>query len=568
MQRRFRTSLKRQSFSLEGIWDFAPDPEDRGVSEGWYQRFPEEHHAMWVPGVWNTLHPFLNYEGPAWLRVRFDAAPCRAMCVRFAAVTHQANVWLDGEPLGEHYGGFLPFSFVVPEPEPGSHELIVRVDNTHDARYTIPSNNLDWFRYGGIPRPVSVDLLQGAAYLGSLRVTPLLNGAQAAVNVRAELISLADQPEEHRWALWVGDERVRTGVTTLDPGELQVLMFGAELGAVERWSPQNPRLYTVRLELDDDDLIERTGFRELRIRGEQVLLNGEPLRIVGLNRHEDHPDWGFALPEHLMLRDLALLQDWGGNALRGAHYPNDQRFLDLCDERGILFMEEIPLWGYTAAQLGHDILADRAAAMLWAMVDRDVNHPCIWAWSVLNECATDTLEGETLVSRLVETVREVDRTRPVTFASDRGLSDRCFDLVDLVCLNGYHGWYSSEETWTRFLDRVRRRIGSKPLLVTEFGAGAIYGWRTVEPGVIWSEEYQAQVLAESIAQFLDREDLVGFYLWQFFDTRADRGEGNGRALRRPRNYNNKGLLNEYRHPKLAYHQTRALLAQRRRPRSD
>lgn len=562
MHRTFCTSRKRYSQSLEGIWDFAPDPDDRGISEGWYLRFPQERHPMWVPGVWNTLRPFLNYEGPAWLRCRFVTPACRAMLVRFSAVTHQANVWLDGEPLGEHYGGFLPFSFVAPEPQAGEHELIVRVDNTHDAHYTIPSDNLDWFRYGGIPRPVSVELLQGPVYIEALRLTPLLNGEQAALNVRAELISLSNRPEEQRWTLWMDNERLRTDVLTLEPGEAQVLMFGVEMDAVERWSPDHPRLYTIRLELPGDDAIERTGFREVRVQGTRVLLNGEPLRIVGVNRHEDHPDWGFALPEHLMLRDLALLQEWGGNAIRGSHYPNDQRFLDLCDERGILFMEEIPLWGYTAAQLGHDILADRAAAMAWAMADRDVNHPCIWAWSVLNECATDTLEGEALVSRLVESVREVDRTRPITYASDRGLNDRCFDLVDFVCLNAYYGWYSHDLTWPQFLDRMRQRIGAKPMLVTEFGAGAIYGWRTTEPGVLWSEEYQADLLVNCISHFMARDDLVGFYVWQFFDTRTDGGAGKRRALGRPRNYNNKGLLNEYRHPKLAYHRTRELLARR------
>ncbi len=563
MHRTFLTSHKRQCQSLDGVWDLVPDPEDRGLQEEWYQAFPEEHYAMWVPGVWNTLRPLLNYEGPAWLRCRFSIETCSAMAIRFSAVTQQANIWLDGEPVCEHYGGFLPFSVVIPEPDAGEHELVVRVDNTHDGHYTIPSNNLDWFRYGGIPRPVFVELFQGPVYIQSLRLTPVCRNDEAALNVRAELISLADDPEERHWTLWIDDERVRSGEVTMEPGQAEVLMFGVALGAMERWSPDNPRLYTVRLELEDDDLIDRTGFCEVRVQGDRVLLNGEPLQIVGVNRHEDHPDWGCALPEHLMLRDLDLVQEWGANAIRGSHYPNDQRFLDLCDERGILFMEEIPLWGYTSQQLSHEILVDRAAAMTWAMVDRDVNHPCIWAWSVLNECATDTLEGELLVSRLVETVRDVDRSRPVTYATNRGARDRCLDLVDLVCLNAYHGWYTDDETWPQFLNRMRSLIGRKPMLVSEFGAGGIYGWRTLEEGVVWSEEHQAELVTDAMAHFLERDDLLGFYVWQLFDTRTDKGPDNRRALMRPRNYNNKGLLNEYRQPKLAYYRTKELLAQRR-----
>ena len=191
-------------------------------------------------------------------------------------------------------------------------------------------------------------------------------------------------------------------------------------------------------------MIERTGFREVQVVGDEIHLNGRPLRIRGVNRHEDHPEWGPALPEHLMLRDLQLLKDWGGNAIRGAHYPNDQRFLDLCDELGVLFIEEIPLWGFKSEQLASDVISDRAAAMVWAMVERDVSHPCIWAWSVLNECATDTPVGRAIVDRLVDTVHEIDRTRPVTYATDRGTRDRCTDLVDFVCMNAYPGWYTHE----------------------------------------------------------------------------------------------------------------------------
>jgi beta-glucuronidase len=392
-----------------------------------------------------------------------------------------------------------------------------------------------------------------------LRVNPVLTDGQAALNVRAEIVSLLSQARTFTWTLWLDDLPARVGTTTLAAGDSEVLMFGQTLDAVEPWSPERPRLYTVRLELEEDDLIERTGFREVRVVGDRVLLNGERLRVRGVNRHEDHPDWGFAVPEHLMLRDLELLREWGGNAVRGAHYPNDERFLDLCDEMGILFMEEIPLWGFRSEQLAADVISDRATAMVWAMVERDVNHPSIWAWSVMNECATDTAVGRAMVSQLVNTVREIDRTRPVTFASDRPLADQCLDLVDIVCVNAYPGWYVHNTTWEELLDQVRARVGAKPVLVSEFGAGAVYGWRTTEEGVVWSEEHQAHLVAEAMAHFCGRQDLVGFYVWQFFDVRTDRGTDGMRALGRPRNYNNKGLLNEYRQPKLAFYQTRDML---------
>lgn len=561
MHRTFVTSRTRVQLDLSGSWDFSTDPDDRGLAEEWYSTFPEPAAQLWVPGVWNTSRPYLNYHGPAWYRYRFDLPACRAAKLCFAAVSHQANVWLDGEPLGDHYGGYAPFGMLVKAPEPGRHELVVRVDNTHDSHSTIPSDRLDWFRYGGIPRPVWVEILQSCVYVDSLRVTPVLSGRHAAVNVRAEIGSLATDTREAEWTLTMDGQILRSDRITVEHGSTAVLMFGQEIGQVDIWSPENPRLYEIRLSADTDDLVERTGFREITVRGQQILMNGTPLTIRGVNRHEDHPEWGPALPDHLMLRDLDILKHWGGNAIRGSHYPNDQRFLDYCDEKGVLFIEEIPLWGFRSEQLASDVISDRATAMVWAMVERDTSHPSIWAWSVLNECATDTLIGRTLVERLVDTVREIDRTRPVTYATDRGPRDRCTDLVDFICVNAYPGWYTHDSTWPQLLSRMRALVGDKPLVVSEFGAGAVYGWRSLEPEALWSEEYQAKVLTDAIACFTDRADITGFFVWQFFDTRTDRGADGTRGLTRPRGYNNKGLLNEYRQPKLAFYRTRDLLAQ-------
>jgi beta-glucuronidase len=150
MHRTFLTSQSRAQVDLSGTWDFVTDPKDRGLEEEWHDTFPVRAERVWVPGVWNTHRPYLNYEGVAWYRCRFMLPVCRGAKICFAAVAHQANVWLDGEPLGDHYGGFTPFAFVVRSPRPGSHELVVRVDNTHDNRSTVPSDRLDWFRYGAI----------------------------------------------------------------------------------------------------------------------------------------------------------------------------------------------------------------------------------------------------------------------------------------------------------------------------------------------------------------------------------------------------------------------------------
>lgn len=563
MHRTFATSTTRKCTYLDGTWDFVADPDDAGIEEGWYHTFPQSSAAICVPGVWNTRRSCLNYEGAGWFRTRLSLSPCSLAAIHFASVTHQANVWLDGEPLGEHYGGFLPFSSLLARPEPGEHELVVRVDNTHDMTTTIPSAHLDWFRYGGIPRPVWVEELQGPGYVVSLRLVPVAKDGKATLRVRTELVNLSSRTLDDTWTLHIEEDAVLSGKVRLAPGDSQVLLFAHEVRDVRLWSPGDPQLYRVRLAFAGDDLIDRTGFRELKVAGREVLLNGEPVQILGVNRHEDHPEWGFALPQRLMLRDLDLANDLGANAIRGAHYPNDQRMLDLCDERGILFMEEIPLWGFSREQMARDVIGDRASAMLWAMIDRDVNHPCIWAWSVLSECATHTPEGRMMVERLVETAREADPTRPVTFSSGSNLEDICFDLVDIVCVNAGHGSDRPALALPELLDRIRAKIGDRPLIVSEFGAGATPGRATLEGDAPWSEEHQRRVLTGCIAHLLSRDHLLGFYIWQLFDTRSDAAS----AGQCPRGYDKHGLLDEYRRPKLAYHAVRDLLAQANSARS-
>ncbi|MCE5257715.1 MAG: hypothetical protein LLG44_01465 [Chloroflexi bacterium] len=556
MHRTFMTTTTRHQTYLDGYWDFVIDPNDIGVDESWYQSFPEHSQQVWVPGVWNTVRGYMNYEGAAWFRTRFDTRTCSALLVQFSAATHLANVWMDGELLGEHYGSFLPFSFLVPQPETGSHELVVRVDNTHDLIGTIPSARLDWFKYGGIIRPVWVEEICGSGYISSYKLTADVRGGRCILQTTIELQNLYDKTLDSACAVLLDGAEIHTEPVHLNAGDSLALKFDSSLANCSQWSPDHPSLHQVELCFAQDNLIERVGFRHLQIEDGAVLLNGQPLALRGVHRHDDHPEWGFAVPAPIILSDLDLVQDLGLNALRTAHYPSDQRLLDLCDERGIMVIEEIPLSNFSAEQLAIDIITDRASAMLWAMIQRDVNHPSIWAWSLLNECDTSSAEGYSTVECLAATAREADSSRPITYASRDALQDISFDLVDFVTVNAFFGWYSFDFTWPAFLDRIRMRIGSKPLLVGEFGAEGLYGCRTLEDDVMWSEEYQRKVVCECADQLMARSDLVGFYIWQFCDSRTDSGIN---ALSRPRCYNNKGLLDEYRRPKLVYYALRDLL---------
>ena len=162
MRRMFDEHEKRRVISLDGAWDFVTDPDGVGEEQKWYEELPEGTIHMEVPSCWNNTLGLLEYEGAAWYSRDFYS---EGGCVRllFGAVMTEATVWLDGEKLGDHYGGFTAFQFLAVLDE-GYHTLTVRVDNRFDAD-SIPQTKVDWYHYGGIVRGVDVEYLRDLSVL-------------------------------------------------------------------------------------------------------------------------------------------------------------------------------------------------------------------------------------------------------------------------------------------------------------------------------------------------------------------------------------------------------------------
>lgn len=319
------------------------------------------------------------------------------------------------------------------------------------------------------------------------------------------------------------------------------------------WSPESPHLHLIEAKLGQDDLIERIGLRSVTVDGTSILVNDKPVFLAGVNRHEAHPQFGHSLPMELMLADIQQLKQLNCNFVRGSHYPQDVRFLDLCDEHGILVWQEATAW---QAQVGHLTDADFVSAQVQCideMVAQSINHPSVIMWGLLNESASDQPESRPAYEQLIGHLRELDPSRPVTYASHRHLADLCFDLVDIISLNIYPGWYLADlETMEGWMDDLMAGLkekgwNKKPLIFSEFGAGALYGWHDARNGK-WSEPYQAKLLKTALGWMLRQRQVVGTAIWQFCDCLVSPT----RATGRPREFNNKGLVDEYRRPKLAF----------------
>jgi len=558
MNRAFLEHIKRKTFLLDGIWEFKTDNDNVGEKEEWYKRFPtKDVNQTAVPSCLNTRIGMMEYFGVVWYKKTF-ALDAEDIMITFGSVSEYAKVYLDGEYLGDHYGGFTSFSFKA-KISKGEHTLVVRVD-PKPTEDTIPLYRVDWYHYCGIMRSVEVTVLPDIFIENVFFKYDLSDDLKSAkLHINASLKNVKGISDSCNLKIYLDDillHEVKYDIM----GSLDVTV-DADISDVRLWDISKGELYTLKIETDNDDLIDRVGFRKIETRGKEILLNNKRVIMKGVNRHEDHPDWGFALPFHLMQRDMDILKDLGVNSVRGSHYPNNKYFVDMCDKEGILFWSEIPMWGFHEEDMARPLVKERGVNMHKEMVTQYFNHPSIIFWGLMNECATDTETGVDLLKTFAETVRSMDSSRLITFATNRVMRDEALPYVDVIGVNQYTGWYEGNiEDWDKWVLDMKahlKEIGTdnKPLYFSEFGVGAMFGVKTFD-GLRWTENYQERYYDYTINLFLSDEDLSGVYLWQFSDIRSNAV----RDMTRVRSFNNKGIVNEYREPKLAYYKVKELFA--------
>ncbi len=311
------------------------------------------------------------------------------------------------------------------------------------------------------------------------------------------------------------------------------------------------------------------GFRVIAFRPDGLHLNGKPIRILGAALHEQHPAFGNAVPGWQARRDLQLMKHVGLNTVRAAHYPHSQGFYDACDLEGMLCLAEMPCWQFTPDQFGSQEVLESCLAMATEMVDQLGNHPSIVGWIVQNESKTTEPGAVPFFEAIARRFRDLDPAR-FTVTAENGTPPEHLAVVkkakalptvpppthacvDVLGLNDYAGWYGEKADYLpRLLDRVHELLPSKPLLVSEFGAEGILGQRslTLAP---WTEDYQAELLCHHIREILRRPFMAGFLLWLFADYEC--ASIGIRAL------NAKGLVDEFRRPKLGLNMIKNLLAE-------
>lgn len=551
----------RQVVSLDGTWTYrfpregtvlAPERRAEGVAVD-----------LEVPGVWETTVTRIAYRGQAVACRALDVPRGGPALLRFAGVSHTARVLVDGREVGNHHNAFTAFDCALPQLTAGAHELAVWISNEHGEISGLHIPN-DYYTYGGINRPAELHLLADPLHLQRVDATPVRAGGGWRAQCVARLGNLGATAASATLVVELAGGVHRAEVS-VPPGGAEVA-FTLDCPGAAPWSPASPALAPLHARLERagaafDDWNDRIGFRTVELRGQRILLNGEPTFLLGFNRHEDHFEYGCAIPVAAMRKDLEILRDLGCNAVRTSHYPNDERFLDLCDELGFLVWEENHARGQTVEAMRHPRFREQAYAVTDEMVRQHRNHAAIVIWGVMNECGSNHPDGRVMYEEQFALIKRLDPSRPHTFASCRHANDICQDLPDVIAWNLYPRWYhpcSPQEYLDEILGRYGAQIGDKPFIMSECGAGGIPGVRDPVRRAKWSEDRQADILVELVECYAWHPRLTGLFLWQFCDVRVD----DSWAMARPNAVNDKGIVDGWRRPKLAYPLIRDLFRKR------
>ncbi|HBC86932.1 MAG TPA: hypothetical protein DCZ94_08270 [Lentisphaeria bacterium] len=553
---------ERRHICLDGIWDFSWLGFECDIVKLKPAALKYDGH-MAVPGVFDTCIDLFGRRGVGVYRrkLHLESVAGQKLCLKIGGLGLYARLWWDNREIGECK---LPYSTVDYDFDAGKgteHELIIAVDNRFDpGRIPLFNPNYDFYGYGGIYRSVS------------LQVLPVLRVERVRVStmdvskglVQLKILLGGKAPSELEFSVGFDYGLIKKLRKKVVKGEIVLEQLVPNFSP---WSPGSPSLHTVQVKIIGDSIVERFGIRTVRTEGQKILVNGKPVRLVGVNRHEAHPELGPAQTSHLMLDDIRLMKDLGCNFVRCVHYPQDQAFLDICDETGMLVWQESMGWNNTGKEALDPQFRKLQIEQTRLMVCNSINHPSVILWGFMNEGCSETKAGRRLYMDLAETVRAEDPSLLVTFASNKCEKDLCFDFVDVIAINIYPGWIWPTDWLTETSKMIKPCVeakakfasspdlAGKPFIISEIGACALYGCHD-RANAQWSEEFQAEYFAEACRCVLGNPRFAGIALWQMFDTRSFVNAGEVRC--KPRGFNCAGLLDEYRRPKLAYDTVRKI----------
>jgi beta-glucuronidase len=551
----------RTTIPLNGPWHIIVDPYETGLRARYYENAKPEDaqtrpieydfaasETLNVPGDWNSQKDRLFfYEGPVWYQRSFTykIREHTRVFVYFGAANYFTRAYLNGKPLGEHEGGFTPFNFeVTGKIADGENSLVVEVNNARRAN-GVPAANTDWWNYGGITRDVM--LIEEPETFVRDYFIQLAKGAPDEV---AGWVQLDGNGGSQSVTIEIAAAGIKKTFITDASGAVDFFFFHAKL---EHWSPENPKLYDVVISAGTDTVHDSIGFRTVEVQGTQILLNGKPIFLRGISLHEEAPHRG---GRAYRPQDAETLFGWarelGCNFVRLTHYPHNENEIRLADRLGLLVWSEIPVY-WDIAWKDPATLAN-AEAHLRDEITRDHNRAAVILWSLSNETPTDP-DRLVFLQTLAADARQLDSTRLITSAlnhvTDAGPDKRILDdpigeSLDVLGLNEYLGWYFGHPEEADHFQWESKY--AKPLIVSEFGADALYA-KHGNSSQRWTEEYQANLYVHQLGMIRNIPGLAGLSPWVLMDFHSPRRQLPGIQDY----YNRKGLVSNTGQHKQAFY---------------
>ncbi len=578
---------------LSGVWDFKLD-NGKGFDEKWYERPLEYADTMPVPASYNDLKEGADFRDHyGWVFYQRNVSipsyvKCQRIVLRCAAVTHYAKIYLNGKLICEHKGGFLPFEVELNDVlEDGDNLLTIAVNNVID--YTTlpvggkanmmsgmmggmgeggsdkPQNNpnFDFFNYCGITRPVKI-YTTPKTYIDDITVVSDIDfsATSAVLDYSVDILGEAKDNTACKVEVFDADGNKvaeSEGVT----GKL-------EIDDVKLWQPLNAYLYQIKVTAGEDVYTLPYGVRSVRVDGVKFLINERPFYFKGYGKHEDTFPNGRGINLPMNTKDISIMKWQHANSFRTSHYPYSEEMMRLCDEEGIVVIDETTAVGvnlsfggganFKGQKVGtfdkeHGVQTqDHHKDVIRDLISRDKNHACVVMWSIANEPDSAAEGAYDYFKPLYDLARELDpQNRPCTLVSVQGTAvdtDCSAKLSDVICLNRYYGWYFGGPDLDKSEKGLRVELEKwgtlgKPVMFTEYGADTVSGFHDTT-SVMYTEEYQVEYYEMNNKVFDEFDFVVGEQAWNFADFATSQ------SLLRVQG-NKKGLFTRDRKPKMVAH---------------
>ncbi len=542
--------FNRQTTSLNGTWNYIVDPYETGYYNYRHQpydkadvkstsAFYNNYHptnkselveydfdkspAMYIPGDWNSQKENLfYYEGNIWFKRSFDYSlrnKTNRLFLYFGAVNYKAEVYLNGKKLGVHEGGFTPFNFEITNiVKTKDNYLVVKVDNTRH-KDAVPTDNTDWWNYGGITRDVIL-IEEPSTFIEDYSIQ-LKKGDLKTI---AGFVNLNNANEGEKVTISIPELKIERTVTT---GARGFAPFEINSKNIKYWSPESPKLYQVFIKSKDETLKDDIGFRTIETSGANILLNGKPIFLRGISIHEENAmRGGRAFNDADALISLTWAKELGCNYVRLAHYVHNEHTIRMADKMGMMVWEETPV--YWTIDFANETTLKNAENQLREGITRDKNRAAIIIWSVANETPVSKVRDSFLLN-MIHYAKSLDTTRIISAALEvhhdpakpavNIINDPLGNYLDIVAFNQYTGWYGGS---LENAPNSKWEIDfNKPVIVSEFGGGALQGMHGSKDER-WTEEYQAYLYEQNLKMIEKIPNIKGMSPWILTDFRSPR----------------------------------------------